>query len=73
MQADAAEHFRIIEAQVLRVHCDPRIVVPGTQHIDPAVWSPLIYNFRHYFGLSRELGHSFRSETRRPTPGTTRP
>ncbi len=38
-------------------------VVPGTDHLDPAAWNPLIYNFRHYFGLGHELGHSFRSET----------
>jgi hypothetical protein len=55
--------FLIVEAHVLKVHADPRIVIPGTQHVDPARWSPLIYNFRHYFGLGPELGHSFRSET----------
>ncbi|MDQ0376460.1 flavin reductase family protein [Amycolatopsis thermophila] len=57
--------FVVVQAQVLRVHCDPRLVVPGTQHVDPAAWSPLIYNFRHYFGLGPELGHTFRSETPR--------
>ncbi|MBX6748801.1 MAG: flavin reductase family protein [Micromonosporaceae bacterium] len=55
--------FVIVQARVLRVHADPSIVVPGTQHVDPRQWSPLIYNFRHYFGLGHELGHSFRSET----------
>ncbi|MBQ0901029.1 hypothetical protein [Micromonospora sp. U21] len=40
-----------------------QVVVPGTNHVDPAAWHPLIYNFRHYFGLGAELGHSFRSET----------
>ncbi|MFI6229608.1 flavin reductase family protein [Micromonospora echinospora] len=60
----AAGGFVIVEAEVCRVHADRRIVVPGTQHIDPAAWSPLIYNFRHYFGLGVELGQSFRSETR---------
>jgi flavin reductase (DIM6/NTAB) family NADH-FMN oxidoreductase RutF len=55
--------FLVIEADVLRVHCAPELVVPGTQHVDPARWSPLIYNFRHYFGLGEQLGHSFRSET----------
>lgn len=55
--------FLVIEADVLRVHCAPELVVPGTQHVDPAKWSPLIYNFRHYFGLGEQLGHSFRSET----------
>ncbi|WP_433246961.1 flavin reductase family protein [Streptosporangium sp. CA-135522] len=65
IRPDATDDFLIIETQVLRVHADPRIVVPGTQHIDPAAWSPLIYNFRHYHGLGPELGHSFRSQTPR--------
>ena len=72
MEARAADlrlastgEFLIIQAQVLRVHADPRILMPGSQHIDPAQWSPLIYNFRHYFGLGPELGHTFRSQTPR--------
>ncbi|QRV28412.1 flavin reductase family protein [Streptomyces californicus] len=60
---DSSGDFLIVEARVLRVHADPRIVVSGSQHIDPAAWSPLIYNFRHYYGLGPELGHSFRSRT----------
>ncbi|MCC0580370.1 MULTISPECIES: flavin reductase family protein [Streptomyces] len=60
---DSSGDFLIVEAQVLTVHADPRIVVSGSQHIDPAAWSPLIYNFRHYYGLGPELGHSFRSRT----------
>ncbi|MGW7078171.1 flavin reductase family protein [Streptomyces sp. NPDC054866] len=56
--------FRIVECEVVRVHAAASVVVPGTQHIDPAAWNPLIYNFRHYFGLARpELGHGFRSQT----------
>ncbi|WKX14190.2 flavin reductase family protein [Streptomyces sp. NL15-2K] len=55
--------FLSVECEVVRVHADERIVVPGTHHIDPGVWSPLIYNFRHYHGLTPELGHGFRSET----------
>jgi flavin reductase (DIM6/NTAB) family NADH-FMN oxidoreductase RutF len=61
----AAGEFLIVQAQVVKVHADPRIVVPGSQHVDPARWSPLIYNFRHYHGLGPELGHSFRSQTPR--------
>ncbi|AHH96749.1 putative protein ydfE [Kutzneria albida DSM 43870] len=66
IQVRPAAHgsFTIIEARVLRVHCAPELVVPGTQHVDPQRWSPLIYNFRHYFGLGPELGHTFRSQTR---------
>jgi flavin reductase (DIM6/NTAB) family NADH-FMN oxidoreductase RutF len=56
-------NFLIVQAEVLRVHADPRIVVPGTQHVDPRRWSPLIYNFRHYFGLGAELGYTYRSQT----------
>lgn len=62
---DAGEDFLIVEAHVLAVHADPEIVIPGTHHIDPSAWSPLIYNFRHYFGLGDQLGHSYRSETPR--------
>jgi len=65
VQPDTTGGFLIVEAEVLKVHADPRIVIPGTQHVDPARWSPLIYNFRHYFGLGSELGHTFRSETPR--------
>ncbi|MGW3493762.1 flavin reductase family protein [Streptomyces sp. NPDC001020] len=65
VRPDASGEFLIVEAHVLKVHADPHIVVPGTDHIDPAAWSPLIYNFRHYFGLGPELGHSYRSATPR--------
>lgn len=60
---DAGEGWLIVEAEVLRVHADPGIVVPGTDHVDPAAWHPLIYNFRHYFGLGPQLGESFRTQT----------
>ncbi|MFK4270641.1 flavin reductase family protein [Streptomyces milbemycinicus] len=63
VRPDVAGGFVIVEAVVRKVHADPRIVVPGTDHVDPAAWSPLVYNFRHYFGLGPELGHSYRTET----------
>ncbi|GGV27317.1 hypothetical protein GCM10010277_08790 [Streptomyces longisporoflavus] len=65
VQPDARGDFLIVEALVRKVHADSRVVVPGTDHIDPAAWSPLIYNFRHYFGLGPELGHSYRTQTPR--------
>ena len=52
------------EVRVVRVHAHEEIVMPNGRHIDPDAWHPLIYNFRHYFGLGDELGRSFRSETR---------
>ncbi|GAB2742785.1 flavin reductase family protein [Kitasatospora kifunensis] len=57
------EGFVIVEANVLKVHAERHLVVPGTSYIDPGAWSPLIYNFRHYFGLGPELGHTYRSQT----------
>ncbi|MEU9397948.1 flavin reductase family protein [Streptomyces sp. NPDC048324] len=71
VQLDASGDFVIVEAVVCKVHADARIVVPGTDHIDPAAWSPLIYNFRHYFGLGPELGHSYRTQTPRNFKGPT--
>ncbi|MET7280502.1 flavin reductase family protein [Kribbella sp. NPDC005582] len=65
VDVDAGGNFLIVQAKVLRVHADERIVVPGTSYVDPVAWSPLIYNFRHYFGLGQELGESFRTETPR--------
>ncbi|MFD7548138.1 flavin reductase family protein [Streptomyces sp. NPDC059578] len=70
---DADGEFLIVECGVLRVHAVEGITVPGTQHVDPAAWTPLVYNFRHYFGLGPELGHSARSRTPRSRPGTGAP
>ncbi len=56
------EYFRIVETHVERVHASSSIVKPGTNHIDPQHWSPLLYVFRHYFGTSPEIARSFRAE-----------
>lgn len=50
-----------VEVRVVRVHARSDIVAGG-RHIDPSRWQPLIYNFRHYFGLGHELGRTFRAE-----------
>ena len=50
-----------VEVAVVRVHVRRDFVVKGN-YIDPARWQPLIYNFRHYHGLSREPGKTFRAE-----------
>jgi flavin reductase (DIM6/NTAB) family NADH-FMN oxidoreductase RutF len=50
------------EVEIVRVHVEADLVV-GESYIDPAKWSPLIYNFRHYFRLAdNELGKTFRAE-----------
>ena len=50
------------EVEILRVHASAEFTV-RENHIDPAKWSPLIYNFRHYFRLAdSELGKTFRAE-----------
>ncbi|HET7616238.1 MAG TPA: flavin reductase family protein, partial [Bacillales bacterium] len=54
--------FAVVEVQALHVHAHENIVL-GDHHIDPQTWSPLIYNFRHYFGLGPERGKTYRAET----------
>ncbi|SFD39392.1 NADH-FMN oxidoreductase RutF, flavin reductase (DIM6/NTAB) family [Bacillus sp. OV194] len=54
--------FAIVETQAVSVHAHTDII-KGENHIDPAKWNPLIYNFRHYFSLGEELGKTYRSET----------
>jgi flavin reductase (DIM6/NTAB) family NADH-FMN oxidoreductase RutF len=50
------------EVEILRVHASTDLII-GDDYIDPAKWSPLIYNFRHYFRLGeKELGKTFRAE-----------
>jgi flavin reductase (DIM6/NTAB) family NADH-FMN oxidoreductase RutF len=45
-----------VETQVVRVHAHADIVVPGTNHIDPQLWHPTFYVFRHYFSTGEWLG-----------------
>jgi flavin reductase (DIM6/NTAB) family NADH-FMN oxidoreductase RutF len=56
------DFFRIVEAHVERVHADEQIVKAGTDHVDTARWSPLLYVFRHYFGTGEEIGRTFRAD-----------
>lgn len=56
-----APFFAIIETKAILVHAHEEIML-NDRHIDPDRWSPLIYNFRHDFGLGKELGRNFRAE-----------
>jgi flavin reductase (DIM6/NTAB) family NADH-FMN oxidoreductase RutF len=50
------------EVEIIRVHVAQDLIL-GENYIDPAKWSPLLYNFRHYFRLGeKELGKTFRAE-----------
>jgi flavin reductase (DIM6/NTAB) family NADH-FMN oxidoreductase RutF len=49
------------QLSVVRVHAR-RDMVLGENYVNPQRWQPLIYNFRHYFGLGEELGRTFRAE-----------
>src|SRR5215471_1687731 len=50
------------EVEILRVHVASDLVVKD-HYVNPAKWSPLIYNFRHYYRLAEtELGRTFRAE-----------
>jgi flavin reductase (DIM6/NTAB) family NADH-FMN oxidoreductase RutF len=36
--------------RVTRAHVEEQLIVPGTQHIDPLGWQPLIMKFCEFFG-----------------------
>ncbi|MGO2598873.1 flavin reductase family protein [Microbacterium gubbeenense] len=57
------ESYYMVEAEVLRVHADPQILKPGTLLPDPRRWSPLVYQFRHFFSTGIELGWLPKSPT----------
>jgi flavin reductase (DIM6/NTAB) family NADH-FMN oxidoreductase RutF len=50
-----------VEIEVMRVHVRRDFIQQGS-YVDPSRWQPLIYNFRHYYGLGEELGKTFRAE-----------
>jgi flavin reductase (DIM6/NTAB) family NADH-FMN oxidoreductase RutF len=51
-----------VEVEVVRVHVASDLVIKD-RYVDAAKWSPLIYNFRHYYRLAEtELGKTFRAE-----------
>lgn len=50
-----------VEVEVVRVHAQAAII-HGEGHINPSAWRPLIYKFRHYFGLEPERGKTFRAK-----------
>jgi flavin reductase (DIM6/NTAB) family NADH-FMN oxidoreductase RutF len=51
-----------VEVEILRLHLRNDYVLRDN-YIDPIRGQPLIYNFRHYYGLGQQVGKTFRSET----------
>jgi len=50
------------EVEIVRVHVAEEFLT-SEDYVDPQKWSPLIYNFRHYFKLAEtEIGKTFRAE-----------
>lgn len=53
--------YAIIELKIVQVHAQTELLLTENK-IDPQKWKPLIYNFRHYQGLTEMLGKNFRCE-----------
>lgn len=65
--------YFMVETEVVRVHALPELNVPGTQHIDPHAWHPLIYSFRHFFDRGEQVGWTRKSPTAGALPDTAEP
>jgi len=59
--SDGQPDVAAVTVKVINVRAHENILI-GDNHIDPEKWSPLIYNFRHYFGLGKPLGKNFKAE-----------
>ncbi|GAA2133810.1 flavin reductase [Glycomyces algeriensis] len=46
------------EVRVVRAHVEERLVIPGTDYIDPVAWDPLIMKFCEYFGEGANVAPS---------------
>ncbi|MFE3450835.1 flavin reductase family protein [Nonomuraea sp. NPDC059194] len=38
------------QVEIVRVHVEEKLVIPGTNYIDPLAWDPLIMKFCEFFG-----------------------
>lgn len=51
-----------VEVEVLRAYVEEDLVVPGTHHVDPQGWDPLIMKFCEFFGGATTVHASKLSE-----------
>ena len=43
------------QVNVMRAHVADELIIPGTHHVDPIAWDPLIMKFCEFFGDSRTV------------------
>lgn len=43
-------HATAFQVEVLRVHVEEELIIPGTHYIDPLKWDPLLMKFCEFFG-----------------------
>ncbi len=53
--ANDSAHAHAIHVEVLRAHVADAVRLPGTDHIDPQAWDPLIMKFCDFFGDGQAL------------------
>lgn len=53
---DEPDGLSVVHARCTRVFAADEMTIQHTSHINPELWRPLVYNFRHYFGLGDRLG-----------------
>jgi flavin reductase (DIM6/NTAB) family NADH-FMN oxidoreductase RutF len=54
IDGDSAQ-ARAIHVEVLRAHVADVVLLPGTNHVDPQAWDPLIMKFCDFFGAGQPL------------------
>lgn len=59
-QINLRDDYAIIELKIVSVHAHSDLIFDNDK-IHPDKWKPLIYNFRHYQGLTETLGKNFRA------------
>lgn len=61
-----------VEVRTVRSHVEERLVIPGTDYVDPVGWDPLIMKFCEFFGGGTNLRPSALAEAwRMPHQGLT--
>ena len=57
-QVNDRDTYALIELEFVQVHAEDHLVMEENK-INPLAWEPLIYNFKHYYGLGEHKGLNF--------------